>query len=77
MIGLIFPHQLFEDLAPWRGCDDVYIVEEHLFFRQYNFHQQKIAYHRASMTFYASYLRANDICATYLSLIHISEPTRP
>ena len=69
MIGLIFPHQLFEDLAPWRGCDDVYIVEEHLFFRQYNFHQQKIAYHRASMTFYASYLRANDICATYIESI--------
>jgi deoxyribodipyrimidine photolyase-related protein len=66
MIGLIFPHQLFEDLAPWQNCTEVLLVEEFLFFKQYNFHQQKLAYHRASMKFYESYLRKNGIAVNYI-----------
>jgi deoxyribodipyrimidine photolyase-related protein len=66
MIGLIFPHQLFEDLAPWQNCNEVLLVEEFLFFKQYHFHQQKIAYHRASMKFYESYLRKNGIAVNYI-----------
>lgn len=66
MLGLIFPHQLFEDLAPWRRCTEVYLIEEPLFFQQYNFHQQKIAFHRASMKFYESYLRLHEIPTQYI-----------
>lgn len=66
MTGLIFPHQLFEDVSPWQECSLVYLVEEHLFFTQYQFHQQKIAFHRASMQFYESYLRDKGIAVAYV-----------
>jgi deoxyribodipyrimidine photolyase-related protein len=34
-------------------------VEEYLFFKHYKFHQQKIAFHRATMKAYAAYLSSN------------------
>lgn len=47
--NLVFPHQLFSNhpLLPFEG--EFYLIEEYLFFKQYPFHQQKIAFHRASM----------------------------
>lgn len=66
MTGLVFPHQLFEDVSLWEGCTQVYLVEEPLFFLQYNFHQQKIAFHRASMQFYKRYLQSKGIHVIYV-----------
>jgi deoxyribodipyrimidine photolyase-related protein len=66
IIGLIFPYQLFEDNPLLQYCDEVYLVEELLFFKQYKFHKQKIAYHRASMKFYQSYLEEKKIAVTYI-----------
>ncbi len=57
-VGLVFPHQLFEENPLMGKCDTIYLIEEYLFFRQYRFHQQKIAFHRASMKFYAEYLQS-------------------
>jgi len=37
--------------------NEIYLIEEYLFFRQYQFHKQKIAFHRASMKCYDNYLR--------------------
>ncbi len=37
-IALIFPHQLFEHHPALQKNRQVYLVEEWLFFRQYNFH---------------------------------------
>lgn len=54
---IIFPHQLFEQNPLLSIEGDVSLIEEHLFFNLYNFHQQKIAFHRASMKFYEHYLR--------------------
>ena len=55
-INLIFPHQLFEE-SPLLEIDaPFYLVEEHLFFKQYPFHKQKIAFHRATMKRYAAML---------------------
>lgn len=54
--AIVFPHQLFEDSQLLAMCDTIYLVEEWLFFRQYNFHKQKLQHHRASMKFYESYL---------------------
>jgi deoxyribodipyrimidine photolyase-related protein len=56
MIGIIFPHQLFEQSVLINQCDTIYMIEEYLFFTQYKFHQQKIAFHRASMKSYEQYL---------------------
>jgi deoxyribodipyrimidine photolyase-related protein len=54
--GVIFPHQLFEESDVLIHCQTIYLVEEWLFFRQYQFHKRKIAFHRASMKFYQSHL---------------------
>lgn len=64
---LIFPHQLFE-LNPLLDIEgDVYLIEEFLFFRQYNFHKQKIAFHRATMKFYEQYLMQQGQKVHYIS----------
>ena len=65
-IGIILPHQLFEQNIVISKCDTIYLVEEHLFFRQYNFHKQKIAFHRASIKFYESFLISKNIKVVYI-----------
>ncbi|MCX6140163.1 MAG: cryptochrome/photolyase family protein [Candidatus Kapabacteria bacterium] len=47
-------------------CDTLYLVEECLFFRHYNFHKQKIAFHRASMKFYERSLLDRGIRVVYI-----------
>ncbi|MDP1814171.1 MAG: cryptochrome/photolyase family protein [Leadbetterella sp.] len=56
--ALIFPHQLFENSEILTGKADFYIIEESLFFKQFNFHKQKLWFHRASMKSYGDYLRS-------------------
>lgn len=65
-VAIIFPHQLFKDITMLAKADAVYLVEEYLFFKQYNFHKQKIAFHRATMKFYESYLQENSIAVVYI-----------
>ena len=65
-VGILFPHQLFEETLFISKCDTIYFVEEYLFFKQYNFHKQKIAFHRASMKFYESYLLSKNINVIYV-----------
>lgn len=64
--GIIFPHQLFEQNILASTCDTIYLVEEWLYFRQYHFHKRKIAFHRASMKFYESYLQSKNIKVVYI-----------
>lgn len=68
--GILFPHQLFEHNPLIPGCNTIYLVEEYLFFKQYNFHKRKIAFHRASMKFYESYLHAQHIEVVYIDSYH-------
>jgi deoxyribodipyrimidine photolyase-related protein len=65
--GIIFPHQLFEQNVLTTTCKTIYLVEEWLYFRQYNFHKRKIAFHRASMKFYEKYLQAKNIEVIYVN----------
>lgn len=65
-VGIIFPHQLFEQNSLVSTCDTIYLVEEYLFFKQYNFHKQKIAFHRASMKFYENYLGTKGVKVIYI-----------
>ncbi len=65
-IGILFPNQLFEQNILVSKFDTIYLVEEWLFFKQYNFHKQKIAFHRASMKFYESYLQSQNIKVVYI-----------
>lgn len=65
-INLIFPHQLFEESPLLNNGLPIYLVEEYLFFSQYKFHQQKIAFHRATMQFYKNYLEGKRIEVHYV-----------
>ena len=56
-INIIFPHQLFKDSPLLLNQHPTYLVEEFLFFNQYKFHKQKIAFHRATMKKYADFLQ--------------------
>ena len=65
-INIIFPHQLFKDSPLLENRNKTFLIEEHLFFNQYPFHQQKLAFHRASMKAYASYLEQVGIKVVYI-----------
>lgn len=56
-VNLIFPHQLFQESPLFEENAPFYLIEEYLFFKQYPFHKQKIAFHRASMKCYANFLK--------------------
>lgn len=63
---LVFPHQLLKDTGHLDKDQPVFLVEEFLFFKQYKFHKQKIAFHRASMKFYEKYLLESDFKVKYI-----------
>ena len=56
-INVIFPHQLFEESPLFKTKTAIYLIEEYLFFKQYPFHKQKIAFHRATMKSYADFMQ--------------------
>jgi deoxyribodipyrimidine photolyase-related protein len=53
---MIFPHQLHDDSPVIKKSFPVLLVEEYLFFLQYPFHKQKLAFHRATMQYYRAFL---------------------
>jgi len=59
-ICLVFPHQLFEQHPAFAHADAFWLIEDELFFTQLPFHQKKLALHRASMNYYAEYLRSKS-----------------
>lgn len=66
---LIFPHQLFQQPS-WLTKDlTIYLIEEYLFFKQFPFHKQKIAFHRASMKSYEHYLQSMGFEVCYVEAI--------
>lgn len=65
-VNLLFPHQLFEESPLPLNQYPLYTVEEYLFFNQYAFHKQKIAFHRTSMKKYAAFLEAKAVEVNYI-----------
>jgi deoxyribodipyrimidine photolyase-related protein len=65
-IGILFPHQLFEQSPVLTNCNAVFLVEEDLFFKQYDFHKQKLVFHRSSMKQYNDYLLTLNIQVNYI-----------
>ena len=65
-VTIIFPHQLFQHHPALQKNRAVYLVEEWLFFRQYNFHRQKLVLNRASMKFYKNWLQQQDYAVNYI-----------
>lgn len=68
-ISIVFPHQLFKNHPALKIGRTVYLIEEFLFFRQYPFHKQKIAFHRASMKTYATYIENIGYDVRYIDAI--------
>ncbi len=70
-VTLIFPHQLFKMHSALNKSRFVYLIEEWLFFREYKFHKQKLILHRASIQFYAQWLKEKQYEVNYI------ESTKP
>jgi len=64
--SIIFPNQLFKESPLLKKNSDVFLVEEFLFFKQYNFHKQKILFHRSSMKYYNEYLSNMGVKVNYI-----------
>ena len=65
-INIIFPNQLFEKNFSISNGFKTYLIEEHLFFKQYNFHKQKIFFHRSSMKSYEDFLINKGVEVIYV-----------
>ena len=65
-VTILFPHQLFKKNPVLQKGTELYLVEENLFFNQYQFHQQKLVLHRASMKFYEQYLKVEGFKVHYI-----------
>lgn len=65
-VNLVFPHQLYSDNPLIKNGFEFYLIEEYLFFKQYKFHKQKLAFHRASMKAYGTYLEQSGAKITYI-----------
>ena len=63
-IFILYPNQLFKNLTNFTN-KKVLLIEEPLYFIQYDFHIQKLILHRASMKFYEKYLIQNHILVEY------------
>lgn len=65
-IVVVFPHQLFYAFRFWETMDEVVLIEEYLFFKQFNFHKQKLIFHRSSMRQFADFLASEGVKTTYI-----------
>ena len=65
-VTLIFPNQLFKNIEWIDRSSTIFLIEEYLFFRQYNFHKQKLIFHRSSMRFYFDYLLSQGLNVIYI-----------
>jgi len=64
--GIIFPHQIITDSPVIENVDDLVLIEETLFFNQYKFHKQKLAFHRATMKWLEDFLKKKGKKTTYI-----------
>ncbi len=65
-VAIVFPHQLFQHHPALEKANEVILIEEWLFFKQLNFHKQKLVLHRASMCFYKEFLEQKNYKVTYI-----------
>ena len=66
-INLLFPHQLFSKHEIYKNGLPIYLIEEHLFFREFNFHKVKLAFHRATMKQHEEFLISKGIEVIYVA----------
>ncbi len=67
--SIVFPNQLFKNHPAIAIDRPVYLLEEWHYFKQYQFHKQKLVMHRASMKFFESYLKNLGYEVQYIDTI--------
>ena len=75
-ISIVFPHQLYKQHPALQKGRQVFLVEEWLYFNQYQFHKQKLILHRASMQFYKQYLTQQGFEVDYIEAIDVNNDVR-
>ena len=61
------PNQLFKETILFEEkFDAIYFIEEHLYFKEFKFHKQKLLFHRLSMNKYKEYLSFKGINIEYI-----------
>ena len=65
-ISVILPNQLHENIEFLKKNIPIYLIEEFLFFKQFNFHKQKLIFHRSSMKSYENYLTTKGYFVSYI-----------
>ena len=65
-VAVIFPNQLFKSSTLLDNSKEIFLIEELLYFKYFNFHKQKIAFHRSSMQKYKNYLSSKNIKVHYV-----------
>lgn len=70
---LIFPIHLFKNIHLLKDYETIYLIEEPRYFTDYSFHKLKLAYHRASMKYYESYLKKNKLNVKYIEFHKVNK----
>ena len=65
-ISIIFPNQIFENSKLLDESSKIFLIEEYLFFNHFNFHKQKILFHRMTMKSYEKYLKKKKLDVVYI-----------
>ena len=65
-ISIIFPNQIFENSKLLDQSSKIFLIEEYLFFNQFNFHKQKILFHRMTMKSYEKFLKKKKLDVVYI-----------
>lgn len=65
---IVYPHQLFEHHPALNKERPIYLVEDPHFFTRYQFHRQKLAYHKATMFEYLAHLTKHSYNVHYVEL---------
>ncbi len=75
--GVVFPHQLFENYSEIIQVEKIFLVEDSLFFKDkkypFQFHKQKLIFHRASMQAYKDMLAVAGNDVEYIDHIAIED----
>ena len=71
-IALVYPHQLFADHPAIPLVDEVWLIEDPLYFSQYRFHRKKLILHRASMLWYRDQIADRGLPVRIIESLHLS-----
>ena len=66
-IIIILPNQLYEKSDILNKNFPIYLIEEFLFFKHFNFHKQKLIFHRSSMKNYQNFLIKKGYDLNYIN----------